>query len=125
MKKGYFGAFGGQFVPELLMPPLIELEEAMERILPSQEFQDWPEPLPFLLRGDRSGPGAGALGAEIQQGGSTLQEMHRLLFRSGRRQMAPSIAERVRGDIQDSQEDGSFEIHVSEGDPPMHPFKPE
>ena len=40
MKKGYFGDFGGQFVPELLMPPLIELEEAMERILPSKEFQD-------------------------------------------------------------------------------------
>ena len=40
MKKGYFGAFGGQFVPELLMPPLLELEEAMERILPSREFQD-------------------------------------------------------------------------------------
>jgi len=40
VKKGYFGDFGGQFVPELLMPPLIELEEAMERILPSKEFQD-------------------------------------------------------------------------------------
>lgn len=40
MKKGYFGDFGGRFVPELLMPPLIELEEAMERILPSKEFQD-------------------------------------------------------------------------------------
>jgi tryptophan synthase beta chain len=40
VKKGYYGDFGGQFVPELLMPPLIELEEAMERILPSREFQD-------------------------------------------------------------------------------------
>ena len=39
MKKGYFGDFGGQFIPELLMPPLIELEEAMETILPSEEFQ--------------------------------------------------------------------------------------
>ncbi len=39
MKKGYFGDFGGQFIPELLMPPLLELEEAMERILPSEEFQ--------------------------------------------------------------------------------------
>ncbi len=39
MNKGYFGDFGGQFVPELLMPPLIELEEAMTRILPSKEFQ--------------------------------------------------------------------------------------
>jgi tryptophan synthase beta chain len=39
MKKGYFGDFGGQFIPELLMPPLIELEEAMDRILPSEEFQ--------------------------------------------------------------------------------------
>jgi len=39
MRKGYFGDFGGQFIPELLMPPLIELEEAMKTILPSEEFQ--------------------------------------------------------------------------------------
>ena len=39
MKKGYFGDFGGQFIPELLMPPLIELEKAMKSILPSEEFQ--------------------------------------------------------------------------------------
>jgi tryptophan synthase beta chain len=40
MKKGYFGEFGGQFVPELLMPPLIELEEAMETIVKGDEFQE-------------------------------------------------------------------------------------
>ena len=40
MKKGYFGDFGGQFVPELLMPPLLELEDAVENILPTKEFQD-------------------------------------------------------------------------------------
>jgi len=39
VKKGYFGDFGGQFVPELLMPPLLELEDAMENILHTQEFQ--------------------------------------------------------------------------------------
>ena len=39
MKKGYFGDFGGRFAPELLMPPLLELEEAMDRIMPSQSFQ--------------------------------------------------------------------------------------
>ena len=39
MKNGYFGRFGGRFVPELLMPPLLELEQAMETILPSPEFQ--------------------------------------------------------------------------------------
>ena len=39
MKKGYFGDFGGRFVPELLMPPLMELEEAMKDILPSEAFQ--------------------------------------------------------------------------------------
>ena len=33
MKKGYFGEFGGCFVPELLMPPLQELEEAMRDIM--------------------------------------------------------------------------------------------
>ena len=39
MRKGYFGDFGGQFVPELLMPPLLELEQAMQTILPGREFQ--------------------------------------------------------------------------------------
>ncbi len=37
---GYYDGFGGQFVPELLMPPLIELEEAMQSVLPSQAFQE-------------------------------------------------------------------------------------
>jgi tryptophan synthase beta chain len=39
MKKGYFGDFGGQFVPELLIPPLRELEQACADILPSPDFQ--------------------------------------------------------------------------------------
>jgi len=39
MRKGYFGDFGGCFVPELLMPPLMELEQAMKEILPSPAFQ--------------------------------------------------------------------------------------
>lgn len=39
MKKGYFGDFGGQFVPELLMPPLTELEAAMREWLPNPRFQ--------------------------------------------------------------------------------------
>ncbi|HIW77778.1 MAG TPA: tryptophan synthase subunit beta [Candidatus Bilophila faecipullorum] len=40
MKKGYFGEFGGCFVPELLMPPLRELEDAMQTIMPSPVFRD-------------------------------------------------------------------------------------
>ena len=47
MKKGYFGEFGGCFVPELLMPPLQELEEAMRDIMPSPTFN---EELDDLLR---------------------------------------------------------------------------
>jgi tryptophan synthase beta chain len=39
MQKGYYGDFGGQFVPELLMPPLLELEAAMKTIVPSAQFQ--------------------------------------------------------------------------------------
>jgi tryptophan synthase beta chain len=39
MKKGYFGEFGGQFVPEMLMPPLRELEAAMQGIMPSDKFR--------------------------------------------------------------------------------------
>ena len=38
-KKGYYGDFGGQFVPELLMPPLLELEEAMRTIVSSEAFK--------------------------------------------------------------------------------------
>lgn len=37
--KGYFGEFGGQFVPELLMPPLLEVEQAMREIMPTERFQ--------------------------------------------------------------------------------------
>ena len=47
MKKGYFGEFGGCFAPELLMPPLQELEEAMRDIMPSPTFK---EELDDLLR---------------------------------------------------------------------------
>lgn len=39
MKKGYFGEFGGSFVPELLVPPLTELEQAMEKIMGSRAFE--------------------------------------------------------------------------------------
>lgn len=37
--KGYFGDFGGMFVPELLMPPLLEVEQAMLEIMPGRAFQ--------------------------------------------------------------------------------------
>ncbi|MDR1777144.1 MAG: tryptophan synthase subunit beta [Desulfovibrio sp.] len=39
MKNAYFGEFGGCFVPELLMPPLLEVEAAMREIMPEPEFQ--------------------------------------------------------------------------------------
>ncbi|MCC8193400.1 MAG: tryptophan synthase subunit beta [Deltaproteobacteria bacterium] len=38
-RKGYFGQFGGQFIPELLMPPLNELEEACRTIMPGEAFR--------------------------------------------------------------------------------------
>ncbi|MDD6181585.1 MAG: tryptophan synthase subunit beta [Desulfovibrionaceae bacterium] len=39
MKNAYFGEFGGCFVPELLMPPLLEVEAAMETHLHDASFQ--------------------------------------------------------------------------------------
>ncbi|HLD60269.1 MAG TPA: tryptophan synthase subunit beta [Candidatus Bilamarchaeaceae archaeon] len=39
MKKSYFGNYGGQFVPETLMPVLINLEEEFEKIRKNKEFQ--------------------------------------------------------------------------------------
>jgi tryptophan synthase beta chain len=56
--QAYFGQYGGRFVPETLMPPLLELEEAMERLLSAPDFlsrynellRDWagrPTPLTF------------------------------------------------------------------------------
>ena len=38
-KRGYFGKYGGQFVPELLMPALIELEAAYRELGQKPEFQ--------------------------------------------------------------------------------------
>jgi len=40
VRKGRFGKYGGQFVNEVLMPILIELEEAFERHYPTSEFQE-------------------------------------------------------------------------------------
>ena len=40
MKDGYYGEFGGCFVPELLRPPLLEVEEAMKSIMPTPKFQE-------------------------------------------------------------------------------------
>lgn len=39
MENSYYGEFGGCFVPELLMPPLLEVEAAMRDILPGEKFQ--------------------------------------------------------------------------------------
>jgi tryptophan synthase beta chain len=38
--RGYFGDFGGQFVPELLMPALLELEEAFIHYFSQASFQE-------------------------------------------------------------------------------------
>lgn len=47
LTKGKFGKFGGQYVNEILMPILIELENAFEKHYPTPEFQ---EKLNELLR---------------------------------------------------------------------------
>jgi tryptophan synthase beta chain len=39
VSKGRYGIFGGQYVSEILMPALLELEEACEKILPDPGFQ--------------------------------------------------------------------------------------
>ncbi len=38
-ESGYFGEFGGRYVPELLMPPVLELTRAVQEIVPSEGFQ--------------------------------------------------------------------------------------
>lgn len=38
-KKGYFGEFGGQFIPEILRPALVELEAAYERFQADPDVQ--------------------------------------------------------------------------------------
>lgn len=41
-KKGYFGAYGGRFVPETLMPLLFELEKAYRKVLKDPSFwREW------------------------------------------------------------------------------------
>ena len=45
-KKGYFGEFGGRFVPETLMPALSELEEAYFKVKKDRSFwKEWEETL--------------------------------------------------------------------------------
>ena len=38
--RGYFGAYGGQFIPEILRPALDELEQAYLRQRDNKEFHD-------------------------------------------------------------------------------------
>ncbi len=40
MRKGKFGNYGGQYVNEILMPILIELESAFEKYYPKTDFQE-------------------------------------------------------------------------------------
>jgi len=40
LKKGRFGKYGGQYVNEILMPVLIELEEAFDKYYPTTAFQE-------------------------------------------------------------------------------------
>ncbi len=37
--KGYFGSFGGQFIPEILRPALLELEQAYQQLKDDENFQ--------------------------------------------------------------------------------------
>jgi len=46
-KRGYYGEYGGRFVPELLMPVLLELEEYYHKLKSSKEFK---KELTSLLR---------------------------------------------------------------------------
>jgi tryptophan synthase beta chain len=39
-KKGYFGPYGGQFIPETLRPALLQLEEAYTAFRNSKQFQE-------------------------------------------------------------------------------------
>ena len=36
---GAFGEYGGRYVPELLVPALVELERARKEIVPSRDFK--------------------------------------------------------------------------------------
>lgn len=46
-KKGHFGVFGGRYVPETLMPALLELEQSYRHYTKDKSFQD---ELQFYLR---------------------------------------------------------------------------
>jgi tryptophan synthase beta chain len=37
--SGHFGPYGGRYVAEILMPAVLELEEAFQRIVPDKDFQ--------------------------------------------------------------------------------------
>src|SRR4051812_35900082 len=37
-KRGYFGPFGGRFVPETLLQPLIDIDREFDRVIRSKPF---------------------------------------------------------------------------------------
>lgn len=63
-KKGYFGQFGGQFVPELLYPALTELEKAFEAIKRDRNFK---KELDYLLKNFAGRPTPLYFAANISQ----------------------------------------------------------
>src|SRR3989454_12375104 len=76
-KRGYFGQFGGQYVPETLMPALHELEAAYDEAKEDPKFQEelesynrhyggGPAPPPFSPR--PSGPHPGGAGFALGGG---------------------------------------------------------
>ena len=60
--KGYFGDFGGKFVPETLMEPLTELERAYKNARRDREFQ---ARFPSIGAGLASSTGAGRYGTPM------------------------------------------------------------
>ena len=39
-KRGYYGPYGGAYIPEMLYPNVKELEDRYESIIESEEFQN-------------------------------------------------------------------------------------
>ena len=40
IRIGYYGEFGGQFIPEILRPAIVELDEAYAELKNNKKFQD-------------------------------------------------------------------------------------
>jgi tryptophan synthase beta chain len=91
-RKGYFGAYGGQFAPETLMAPLTELEKAFEHFRKDRRFRAQLDDLLHSYAG-RPTPLSFAAGLTARGGGAKIVLKREDLLHTGAHKLNNSLGQ--------------------------------